>query len=265
MPRKIFSFIISFFIFSNLFINCNFKEEFNSDKSTNATTVVKEIVRDSTKKYIYLTFDDGPINGSRQIDSVITQEKIKVSAFLVGKNAEMSKKYKISYGNYLTNPLIDIYNHTYSHANDNYIGFYAKPDTVLKDIKQNDVYFNFKYKNMRLAGRNIWNTGKHKKIDNNSGSLASDLLVQNGYKMYGWDIEWHHKKNGRPLQTVDKIVHGIEWIMANKKEVTKNNIVLLMHDEMFQKPEEIQKLQDLIQKLKQHPDYVFEQMKFYPD
>jgi peptidoglycan/xylan/chitin deacetylase (PgdA/CDA1 family) len=253
------------FLLSIFFTNCDMKKETESEKNTTGTNIAQEVIRDSTKKYIYLTFDDGPINGSRQIDSIITIENIKASAFLVGKNAEMSKKYKINYGNYLANPLIGTYNHTYSHGNDHYVTFYANTDSVVEDIKRNDSYFKFKYKNIRLAGRNIWNTGKHKKTDGNSGSIASDVLVQNGYKMYGWDIEWHHKKNGRPVQSVEKIIHGIEWIFANKKEVTKNNIVLLMHDEMFQKPEEIKKLQDLIQKLKQHPDYVFEEMKFYPD
>ncbi len=253
--------IITIIIF---LISCNNTPEPKQIKEI-SKTIAQVKVQDSNKKYIYLTFDDGPISGSQQIDSIISLENIKASAFLVGKNAEMSKKYGINFGNYLSNPLIDNYNHTYSHANDHYVAFYANPDSVLRDIKQNDAYFNFKYKNMRLAGRNIWNTGKRKKIDGNSGSLASDLLAQNGYKMYGWDIEWHHKKNGKPVQSVDKIISSIDWIFANKKEVTKNNIVLLMHDEMFQKPEEVAKLQDLIQKLKQHPDYIFEQIRFYPD
>lgn len=252
-------------LFSLLFLSSCFSEKENDLSENDSKKVEEQPVRDSAKKYIYLTFDDGPINGSWQIDSVITNEKIKVSAFLVGKNANMSKKYGIPSGNYLSNPLIDTYNHTFSHAYDNYISFYNKPDSVLKDIQKNDAYFNFKYKHLRLAGRNIWNTGKRKKTDGNSGSAASDVLVQNGYKVYGWDIEWHHKKNGKPLQTVDKMIHGVEWIFEQQKEFTKNNLVVLMHDEMFQKPEEINKLTEFIQKLKQHPDYVFEHIRFYPD
>jgi peptidoglycan/xylan/chitin deacetylase (PgdA/CDA1 family) len=223
------------------------------------------IVRDTSKTYIYLTFDDGPVNGSKNIDSIITLEKIKASAFLVGKNAEMSKKYKISYGNYLSNPLIETYNHTYSHANDNYVWFYNHLDTVVNDIKKNDAYFNFKHKHIRFAGRNIWNTGKRKKVDSNSGSAASDTLVQLGYKIYGWDIEWHRYRNSKPKQSVDKMISGIEWILANQKEVTHKNIVVLMHDDMFQQPTEIAKLHEFIIRLKQHNDYVMEHIKFYPD
>ncbi len=211
--------IFLFLLISTIILSCSNEIEKEVDGNLKGNNNLEQPIQNPTKKYIYLTFDDGPINGSRQIDSIITKEKIKASAFLVGKNAEMSKKYKISYGNYLTNPLIDTYNHTYTHANDNYVSFYANNDTVLSDIKRNDNYFGFKYKNMRLAGRNIWNTGKRKKIDQNSGSLVSDMLVQNGYKTYGWDIEWHHYKNGKPKQSVDKIVSGIEWIFANKKEV----------------------------------------------
>ncbi|MEI6753481.1 MAG: polysaccharide deacetylase family protein, partial [Paludibacter sp.] len=36
------------------------------------------------KQYVYLTFDDGPLDGSQNIDSIILTEKIKISVFLVG-------------------------------------------------------------------------------------------------------------------------------------------------------------------------------------
>jgi len=36
------------------------------------------------KQYVYLTFDDGPLNGSQNIDSIILAEKIKISVFLIG-------------------------------------------------------------------------------------------------------------------------------------------------------------------------------------
>src|ERR1700741_4915840 len=42
-------------------------------------------------KYIYLTFDDGPLNGSENIDSVILAERLKISVFLVGEHAQKSK------------------------------------------------------------------------------------------------------------------------------------------------------------------------------
>ena len=36
------------------------------------------------KQYVYLTFDDGPLDGSQNIDSIILAEKIKISVFLIG-------------------------------------------------------------------------------------------------------------------------------------------------------------------------------------
>jgi peptidoglycan-N-acetylglucosamine deacetylase len=227
--------------------------------------IAQKTIQDTSKKYVYLTFDDGPINGSTQIDSLIKAEKIKASVFLVGKHGAKSTLLGIDYSFYFKNPYLDCYNHTYSHGNDRYKSFYANTDTVLADIKKNDSFFHFGHKNMRLAGRNIWNTGKRKRVDSESGSAASDALVQNGYKLYGWDIEWHHGKNGKPIQSVDRMLHGIEWIFENKKEFTKNNLVVLMHDEMFQKPIEINKLKAFIEKLRMHSDYVFEQIRFYPD
>ena len=47
--------------------------------------------KEKTKKYIYLTFDDGPLNGSQNIDQVFLNEKLKVTVFLVVEHVEQNK------------------------------------------------------------------------------------------------------------------------------------------------------------------------------
>jgi peptidoglycan/xylan/chitin deacetylase (PgdA/CDA1 family) len=216
-------------------------------------------------KYIYLTFDDGPLNGSENIDSVILAERLKISVFLVGEHAEKSKLLGNYYKMYEQNPFVDAYNHSYTHANGKYALFYSSPANVLADIQKNEQLLNLRYKIVRLPGRNMWRIGDRKKDDGISGSAAADLLAQNGYKLYGWDIEWRHKaKDGAPIQSVDEMVNEIENRLESGNTFTKDHIVILIHDEMFQKKWEESELKQLIDKLRLNNDYVFEHIHFYP-
>src|SRR5690606_38662564 len=58
------------------------------------------------KKHIYLAFDDGPLIGSAYIDSIVTAKGVKMSAFLVGKHAQMSKKLHRDFQRYMDTPLV---------------------------------------------------------------------------------------------------------------------------------------------------------------
>lgn len=217
-------------------------------------------------KYIYLTFDDGPLNGSENIDSVILAERLKISVFLVGENAERSKLSGEYYTLYEQNPFVEAYNHSLTHANGKYELFYSKPKNVLKDIQKNEKLLKLRYKIVRLPGRNIWRIGDRKKDDEKSGSAAADLLAKNGYKLYGWDIEWQHNpKDGAPIQSVNEMAREIESRLESGNLFTKDHIVILIHDEMFQKKWEESELKQLIDKLRTHENYVFEHIRFYPD
>lgn len=116
-----------------------------------------------------------------------------------------------------------------------------------------------------MPGRNIWRIGQRKRNDGTSGEAAADLLATNGYKLYGWDIEWQHHPNATPVQSVDELVKEIDGMLSNGKSFTKDHIVVLIHDEMFQKKWEESELKQLIDKLKLHENYVFEHIRFYPD
>jgi len=56
----------------------------------------------------------------------------------------------------------------------------------------------------------------------------------------------------------------IESRLENGNSFTKDHIVILIHDEMFQKKWEESELKQLIDKLRSHENYVFEHMRFYP-
>jgi peptidoglycan/xylan/chitin deacetylase (PgdA/CDA1 family) len=231
----------------------------------------KEIIRSRNNsnapvKYIYLTFDDGPLNGSENIDSIILSERLKISVFLIGENVEKSKQLGTYYKLYELNPFVEVYNHSYTHANGKYDFFYSNPSNVLADIQKNELLLNLRYKIVRLPGRNIWRVGNRGKDDGKSGSTAADLLAKNGFKLYGWDIEWQHNaKDGAPVQSIDEMEKIIEGRLESDNTFTKGHIVILLHDEMFQKRWEESELRTLIYRLRMHENYVFEHIRFYPD
>lgn len=231
-----------------------------------AQSAVEGKSNSSSIKYIYLAFDDGPLNGSENIDSVILAERLKISVFLVGEHAEQSKRLGTYYKMYEQNPFVEAYNHSFTHANDKYKLFYSNPQNVLSDIKKNESLLGLRYQIVRLPGRNMWRIGDRKKDDGSSGASSADLLAQKGYKLYGWDIEWQHNaKTGTPIQSVDEMLKEIEGRLESGNTFTKDHIVVLIHDEMFQKKWEESALKQLIDKLRQHSNYVFEQIRFYPD
>src|SRR5690606_25300561 len=201
----------------------------------------KQRMRDSItelnkhKKHIYLTFDDGPLIGSAYIDSIVTAKGVKMSAFLVGKHAQMSKKLNRDFQRYMDNPLVACYNHSYSHAGNRFDAFYSNPDLAVADFEKCEQDLGLSEKIARLPGRNIWLFDEVRRVDLASGTQAADLLAVNGFRIYGWDVEWRiNGLTGEPVQTVDEVYTRINNRLGNKSTLIPNNLVLLMHDDMFQ-------------------------------
>jgi peptidoglycan/xylan/chitin deacetylase (PgdA/CDA1 family) len=228
--------------------------------------IQKTIKNNNNKKYVYLTFDDGPLNGSEYIDSVVLAEKIKISVFLVGEHVLMSRTMDNYFKYYEENPYIDEYNHSFSHANNHYDQFYSNTDLSVSDILKNNKLLKFSYKIVRLPGRNMWRIDGIKRDDVESGSKTADRLEQLGYKVVGWDLEWEHNSNAGapPVQSVDEMYNEICRRFESNNTFTPNNLVLLLHDEMFQKKWEESELKQLIDKLRSNKNFEFEQMRFYP-
>ncbi|MFZ4261341.1 polysaccharide deacetylase family protein [Sphingobacterium sp. HJSM2_6] len=234
--------------------------------------VAKRLLRDSIyrelnkkDKHIYLTFDDGPLIGSSAIDSIISAKNIKINAFLVGKHANMSKRLKRDFLRYKENPLVECYNHSYTHAGNRFHAFYSNPELVLADFEKCETDLELTHRIVRLPGRNIWLFDDVRRVDLSSGSHAADLLGVNGFKIYGWDVEWKiNGLTGNPVQSVNEVYQRIQNMLSNKSTLKANNVVLLMHDDMFQNKKGQALLTGLIDSLKQHQDYKFEFISQYP-
>ena len=226
----------------------------------------QKFVFDSTGvKYIYLSFDDGPLNGSQKIDSIATAKGVKISVFLIGKHDKMSKKLNSYYERYKANPLVDCYNHSYSHANNKYETFYKNPQKAFEDFDNNEKVLGLQHKIVRLPGRNIWHIGSRSRVDIPSAAATADLLAQNGYKIMGWDCEWKiNPVTGKPDLTVDQLYTRMQNLLRKGSSYTKNNVVLLTHDPMYNTKKGQQLLSELIDKLKSNPNYKFEFLRDYP-
>jgi len=218
------------------------------------------------KQYVYLTFDDGPLEGSQNIDSIILAEKIKISVFLIGSEIVGDRDMETYFKYYEENPYIDEYNHSFTHGNDQYALFYSNPHKATEDFLKNQQFLKIQYKIIRMPACNTWRFNHRKQDDCEINAVATaDSLAARGYKVFGWDVEWqHHNEDGTPVQSVDEMYQQIMQLLNSGKTFTKNNIVILLHDEMFQRRWEETDLKQLIDRLRKDKNIVFEQMRFYP-
>jgi len=215
--------------------------------------------------HIYLTFDDGPLEGSDEVSDAVQTENIEVTIFVVGSNVLKNQRLQDYYHLYEHNPYIEIGNHGYSHAHDAYRKFYENPEQVLLDFLKNQMVLHLKTRLARLPGRNMWRLAGRIKNDVTSGASSADLLFKHGYRVFGWDLEWQHdSKTGAPIQTVEDMVELIGKLLAEKKTVTENHLVLLCHDEMFRKQWQETELKELIERLRATGEFSFHYLSEYP-
>jgi peptidoglycan-N-acetylglucosamine deacetylase len=262
--------IILSFIFFLMIAGCN-EGTSEAETTVNDQLLVRDIakpidVADTVARYIYLTFDDGPLEGSEDIDDAVRKEKIKINVFIVGQHALANKRMHGFFQLYIDDPLIEVGNHSFSHAHNQYQKFYENPENVLRDFLKCQQQLNIPYKYARQPGRNQWRLKDTAINDVSSGAKSADLLYKNGFKVFGWDVEWQHDpKTGAPIQTVDDMVETIERKLTDRKTVRPGHLVLLSHDEMFRNGWEESELKQLIEKLKVKGNYRLEHLSKYPE
>ncbi|WP_160070031.1 polysaccharide deacetylase family protein [Sphingobacterium bovisgrunnientis] len=219
---------------------------------------------DQLPKHVYLTFDDGPLVGSRAIDSIARAKNIKVNAFVVGRHSTMGKYRLRDLNLYIENPLVAVYNHSYTHGYNRLQTFYTDSLKAFQDFKKNEENIAFNSKVARLPGRNIWIYDNERKIDIPNAAPTADLLFKDGYKVFGWDVEWRlNSQTGVPNTPLEMVYGRIVNFMNNKSSKEPNNVVFLMHDDMFQTSQGKKLLSNLIDKLIAK-GYKFEFMEDYP-
>ncbi len=219
---------------------------------------------DSSKRYIFLTWDDSPQPpGTVNCKQIFHSQGVKATFFVVGFNQVGPFKKRIIDSLRNAYPEFLIANHSFTHAfNDKYKNFYAMPDSAVSDFLKNQSEMNIAVKIIRLPGNNSW-VGKGQMQGPKSTMPVCKRLDSLGYKVIGWDIEWESVRGSIPKQSVDEMVKKVNDKFENGTNA-QNAIVILAHDRMFATKQYADSLTRFISVLKQDPRNVFETIDHYP-
>ncbi|MBS1496609.1 MAG: polysaccharide deacetylase family protein [Bacteroidetes bacterium] len=217
------------------------------------------------KKTIYLTFDDGPNKGTQKVMDILNAEKIPATLFIVGQHVYGSREQRSIYDSLLNNNLIEIANHSYTHAFENkFAKFYSFENDAVNDFTRCADSLHLSDNIVRLPGRNIWRTKNLSITDIKNSTATADSLQKKGYTAMGWDLEWHFTNNQNLVQSDTLLLSQIDSAFAHNRTRTPNQLVLLAHDRTFWSPADSSALHRLVQVLKQRDEYNFETINKYP-
>ncbi|HXL56786.1 MAG TPA: polysaccharide deacetylase family protein [Chitinophagaceae bacterium] len=272
--KKIF-YVILFIASTYVAARCKgYGTEKNSKSTTTVSTNIVAVkssadsafTYDSTKKYVYFTFDDGPQPGTMNCFHTVKDLNVKASFFMIGvqiDNRNLQRKVDSIRNSY---PQILLCNHSYTHANFNrYKSYYNNADSALQDVIKAQSSMQVPLKIFRTPANNSWDINGRLRSPQLTKQLCY-LLNNAGYKVAGWDVEWTFKEiDGMiPIQSADRIIKDIEEAFNKDENFVHNNVVILTHDRMFQKPQYADSLRKVITTLKKDNQIVFETMDHYP-
>lgn len=244
-----------FYILSFFFI------QFNTERSWVPTPSAK---KDSAFQYIYLSFDDGPLPGTRNCINVCLNENVAATFFQVGLHQSRSKYGQNLYRTVASNrQLFDLCNHSFSHAYGKYVDFYNHPDAALTDFVHAKNILQPNNNITRLPGNNAWNIASTKRASGLVKPLVKKLDSA-GFNVIGWDLQWHFNRFGKPVQSPQKMALMVDSLLRHQKTKTKNHLVILMHDPMFRASNDSIQLTQFITLLKANPTYKFGKLTQYP-
>lgn len=215
-------------------------------------------------KYVYLTFDDGPLKGTSNCIDICEQQKVPATFFEVGMHQARTGKSKSFYERIVQNQVqFTLANHSYTHANGKYIYFYHHPEMAFQDFMKAQQSLAIKNNIIRLPGNSAWNTTNLKKA---SGLVKPvvNKLDSAGFNLIGWDVEWKFTKKGRPVQSPQKLVSMVDSALSKNHTATRNHVVILMHDQMFRASTDSAKLVAMVSLLKANPKYQLRKITQYP-
>jgi peptidoglycan/xylan/chitin deacetylase (PgdA/CDA1 family) len=218
----------------------------------------------SNAKFIYLTFDDGPLPGSEAINRLTQEQKFKASVFIVGKHTGNNRNSMRVFQDYVRNPYVDVCNHSFTHANNAYDKFYQHPDEAASDIFKNQEDLNLDLRIVRFPGRQLWMLPKRDlNMKVSSAAKTAELLKPDSFRIIGWDVEWAPKGLGTK-ETPEEMMAKIDKLFAQDMTFTRNHLVVLTHDVMFQKQAGQDALVKLVGLLREK-GYILENIRQYPD
>jgi len=255
-----------------LFHSCNQTKTGNeSDKIISDHHPTAKVVPDiadenvpSDKRVIYLTFDDGPNRGTENLLKILHKRNICATAFLVGKHAYGSKKQKDDLELLKSDHLVELANHSFTHAHNKYTDFYKNPVAVVQDFDTAKDSLKLYSKIARTPGRNIWRLNNITVTDLKSSTAAANSLKKAGYKVIGWDLEWKPSNKMALKGNHEAMLKKVDSIFFNDLEKTSRHLVFLTHDQYLTDTDSVNELDLFLEKLQKTNRFEFRKISEYP-
>ncbi len=236
------------------------KQELRSQKNDKEAPVGKR-----KTKTIFLTFDDGPNKGTRNVMDIAVSEEIPVTMFFVGEHVYGSSWQRQTYDSVSQCNYVEIANHSYSHASHNHFEkFYYSPSITIADFVQCADSLGISSRIIRMPGRNIWRTENISSTDIKRDAATADSIQKAGFIIIGWDIEWHYNNTLSLCSTSAEMLAQIDSIFSKGETKTPNELVLLAHDQVYADAGDSAELHKFVQQLKNSGEYNFETINKYP-
>ncbi|MFY7901231.1 MAG: polysaccharide deacetylase family protein [Chitinophagaceae bacterium] len=221
-------------------------------------------VFDSTKRYIYLTWDDGPQPGTISSKRIFEQEKVKATFFVIGLHINDAKKRLLIDSLKKSYPQFLVANHSHSHGfRNHYKQFYTQVDSAVADFLKVQKAINIPVPIIRLPGNNSWavkNIQKGPKLTTEVYKRLDSL----GFDVVGWDLEWQFKRGDIPIQTAEEMAEKVASYFNKNETTIPKHLVILAHDRMFAKPNYADSLRKFIQLVQKDKRNIFETIDHYP-
>jgi peptidoglycan/xylan/chitin deacetylase (PgdA/CDA1 family) len=217
------------------------------------------------KKKLYLTFDDGPNRGTKNVLHIMQDEKVPVTFFIVGEHVFASSSQGRMWDSLQMAREIELCNHSYSHAHNHYEKFYQEPDSVVHDFERSQDSLHFTNSIVRTPGRNIWRTDSIQFTDIKKSAAAADSLQKAGFIVMGWDLEWQFDhKTMSVMTTAEKMSDEIDSVFRKGNTKHPDHLVLLAHDQVYAKSADSFQLRQLIKLIKEKDEYELSLASAYP-
>lgn len=214
---------------------------------------------------LYLSFDDGIIQGSQALQSLAVSNRIPINIFVIGKFVTKNDTTRQYWKEAQACPWLEAGNHSFSHANGKFHRYYANPAEVLADFRKNKDSLGLTNDLARLPGRNVWRTGSRSRDDLPDSKSIADSLGKAGYTLIGWDLEWNYSGTDLLLEPAADFIFRIKQCLKYGNTFTPNHLVILCHDPVLDHPENITRLNDFITGIRRAGKFRFRFLGQYPD
>ncbi|MCW3089072.1 MAG: hypothetical protein JWP81_141 [Ferruginibacter sp.] len=162
--------------------------QFSLPDSTSKKNINTVPARKKKKKTIYLTFDDGPNKGTRKVMHIAAEEEMPISMFLIGEHVYGTTEQTATFDSLVHCGIVELENHSYTHANNRYSDFYSQPACTVKDFMRCRDSLELTNNIIRTQGRNIWRTKNLSCTDITKSAAAADSLQEASFTLIGWDL-----------------------------------------------------------------------------